>query len=440
MSDISQHMPKQSETVKAIYAHYKKVGDSKPVRGYLGASIIGHPCERFLWYCFRQCCKPSFDGRMYRLFETGDLEEFRFVKDLRDIGCTVHDVDENAARVLGQFEVMALGGHFSGHMDGCALGIPEAPSTWHVLEFKTHCAKSFTKLKKDGVKKSKPQHWAQMQVYMHLTGMKRALYMAVNKDNDEIYAERIHYDESAGLELIERARRVITSTSPPGRISERRDYYQCGWCDSKEICWGSNRSALPVPSLSCRQCCHATPVIDETTNAMWKCEKTELYYSHPKPCNNHLTLPGLLEHLGEPANYGTDDKGQNFIEFAQTDGTAWKHGNAEGCYSSKELTELPPSVIGNKMITTAKELFGSTAVDAGEDILSRYPEEDSRKVWAGPAVGLVAAWKVAFGDDLHQLTPVAKCTDLDCRALEFDGGRVAIVWSDDTAEIREGKE
>ncbi|GAG27102.1 unnamed protein product, partial [marine sediment metagenome] len=71
MADIAQHLLKQSKTVVAIYAHYKEVGDAEPVRGYLGASIIGHPCERYLWYVFRQCCKPEFDGRMHRLFETG---------------------------------------------------------------------------------------------------------------------------------------------------------------------------------------------------------------------------------------------------------------------------------------------------------------------------------------------------------------------------------
>ncbi len=437
MTNISEYLPQQSKTVEAIYAAYKKAGDSEPSRGYLGASIIGHPCERYLWYTFRQCCKPSFDGRMHRLFETGDLAEARFTKNLRDIGCTVHDCDENGE----QFEVMALGGHFSGHMDGCALGIPEASKTWHVLEFKTYNTKSFNKLKKEGVQKSKPQHWAQMQTYMHLTGMKRALYLAVHKDTDELYSERVRYDKSEADALMDRARRIITTTSPPDRISKRRDYYQCSWCDAKEICWGNDESALPVPSLSCRQCCHATPVIDESTDALWKCMKTKHYYTHPKPCDKHLALPGLLESFTEPGNYGGNDIDQEWIEFQNSDMATWKHGNADGCYSSKELMELPPSAVGHKMIVTAKDLFGVVATDAGEDILSRYPGEDSRKVWVGSPKELVTAWKAEFGDDMHQLEPVAKCNDLCHRAIEFDNGRVAIVWNDENrAEIRKGIE
>ena len=49
----------------------------------------------------------------------------------------------------------------------------EAPKTWHVLEFKTHGVKSFADLTAKGVVLSKPQHAAQMQIYMHLTGIKR---------------------------------------------------------------------------------------------------------------------------------------------------------------------------------------------------------------------------------------------------------------------------
>ena len=155
MGDLAAYLPKKSIVAKSIFEWHKKTGDAEPARGYLGASIIGHHCDRYLWYSFRACCKEDFPGRIYRLFETGDLAEIRFTKELRAIGCTVHDVDPNTGE---QFEINDFGGHFSGHMDGCALGIPDAPKTWHVLEFKTHNAKSFAKLVKEGVKASKPVH------------------------------------------------------------------------------------------------------------------------------------------------------------------------------------------------------------------------------------------------------------------------------------------
>ena len=196
MTDVTKYLPQESPVVDAIYAWHKQQGDAEPSRGYCGASEIGHPCERYLWYKIRNCCKEDISGRVYRLFETGDLAESRFVKELRAIDCEVHEVDEHG----NQFAVYAHGGHFSGHMDSAILGIPGAEKTWHVGEFKTHSKKNFTKLK-CGVKNAFPKHYAQMQAYMHKTGMKRALYLAVNKDTDELYAERIHYDKefSEGL-------------------------------------------------------------------------------------------------------------------------------------------------------------------------------------------------------------------------------------------------
>lgn len=183
MGDLSFTAKEESATVAAIYAWHKAKGDAEPQRGYLGASIIGHDCDRYLWYTFRACVKRDFSGRIYRLFQTGNLAESRFVAELEGIGCEVVSHDEAGK----QIEVLAIGGHFSGHLDGMALGVPEAPKSWHVCEFKTHNDKSFGALQKAGVQKSKPLHYAQMMVYMGLTKVDRALYLAMNKDTDEIY-------------------------------------------------------------------------------------------------------------------------------------------------------------------------------------------------------------------------------------------------------------
>ena len=438
MTDITQHLPKQSKTVATIFAKYKEVGDAEPVRDYLGASIIGHPCERYLWYCFRQCCRPKFNGRMYRLFHTGDLAEERFVNDLRMIGCEVYDCDQDGE----QFAVSAFRGHFSGHMDGCVLGIPEAPKTWHVLEFKTHNAASFHELKKDGVKKSKPKHYAQMIIYMHLSGMTRALYIAVNKDDDDLHSERIRYDKTEAEALMDRAKRIITATTPPERIAGREDYYLCSRCDARRICWGSSDSALPIPSLSCRHCCHATPLMDGV-NAGWDCAKHEAPAICDEPCKDHLILPGLVS-FAEPTDWGQDKEGKDFIEFTNEDGTTWKTGPAYGCYSSEELTKLPATSLANGMIQSAKETFGATVASCEQDILSRYPEEDSRIIWKGNYKDIAAAWRNKYNEDLTKLKPIARFDNPFAKpsydSAEMEGGRVVIVWGDDTAEIREGLE
>jgi hypothetical protein len=445
MTDLTQFMPRDSATVDAIYAYHKKRGDSEPKRGYLGASIIGHECERYLWYCFRQACKPEFSGRLYRLFETGDLEEVRFHKELRAIGCTVYEVDGHG----NQWEVNTLSGHISGHMDGAALGIPEAPKTWHVLEFKTHNAKSFTKLKKEGVQKSKPMHYAQMMTYMHLTGMKRALYIARNKNTDELYSERIRYNKDEAQFLMDRARRIITSNTPPERSAPRRDYFSCKWCDAKDVCWGTEapKAALPVPSLSCRQCCHATPRMDGI--ARWSCKLHGRSLSptdQDKCCEGHLVLPGLIS-FAEPTDYQQYDNSWEHIEFTNTDGSKWLHGNAVNCLSSRDLMVMPANLTADPMLQGAREVFnGMVVTDVQNNVLSRYTDETSTLVWKGKPNEIVGVWAKVFTDDLRTLTPTAKCNNEFYRAAEVDGLRAAFIHTDpdiskpDWAEIRVGKQ
>ncbi len=437
VSDISDFVPVISQTISRIFEEYKKKGDTEPNRGYLGASIIGHPCERYLWYCFRQCCQEDTEGRIYRLFETGDREEERMVANLRMIGCEVHDTDETGS----QFEILGLGGHFSGHMDGCALGIPEAPKTWHVLEFKTHNKKSFAKLKKHGVKETKPQHYAQMMAYMHFTGMKRALYLAVNKDTDDLYSERIHYNKEEGDALVARAKRIITSHEPPARAFPKKDYFECEYCSAQGICWGTN-TPDPVLSivLSCRQCCHAEPVLTGN-DAFWKCAKETSPNPALKPCIDHICLPGLFS-FANAEDFEKNSKGQGSIVFKNEDGIIWRHSvqNDTSGYSSSELIKISRENLSNGMLLKSKEHFSAEIKQQGENILESYPEEDCEIIWKGIGRDIFSAWKENFDEELLELAAIKKVEWPDYKAAEFSDGRLAIVWSDGKAEIRKGKE
>ena len=338
------------QTVSAIYAWHEAQNVESP-RPYLGASSIGHHCARYLWLSFRWSKPASFSGRMLRLFETGHLAEPRFVRELRGIGCEVHEVDPATGK---QFAVEALGGHFRGHLDGCAVGIPEAKKTWHVLEFKTHGEKSFKELSEKGVKDSKPQHYAQMQVYMALTGMERALYLAVNKNTDELYSERIAHVPEESKALLERAESIIFSAEPPPRISDDASWYQCKMCDMHGICHGTE-----TPAPQCRNCAHVTPERDGS----WSCEHHTLHFmtaeQQSKGCKDHRYIPILL------ANWATctggSEKG-NAAHYTNTL-TGNHFANAEGSasdYSSAEIhAAADKRAIGNPSINALRTAFGA---------------------------------------------------------------------------------
>ncbi|HLT19976.1 MAG TPA: hypothetical protein VKZ96_11010, partial [Thermomicrobiales bacterium] len=84
-------------TLSAIYASYEaRQGDG--FRDHLGASLIGKSCTRALWYDFRWATPARHSGRILRLFETGQLEEARLVRDLRATGATVLEVDPETGR------------------------------------------------------------------------------------------------------------------------------------------------------------------------------------------------------------------------------------------------------------------------------------------------------------------------------------------------------
>jgi len=440
MGQLKDILPTEFEVVRRIYAYHKSKGDAEPNRPYLGASILGHFCDRFLWYNFRWCVARTFEGRLYRLFETGNLAELRFVAELRAIGCTVHETNENGE----QFAVHALGGHVSGHMDGCALGIPEAPKTWHVCEFKTHNDRSFKALVKDGVEASKPQHFVQMHVYMGLSGMTRALYLAVNKDTDELYAERVRYDAKIVAAVLARAERIIRANQAPERAAGRADDYRCKFCDAYELCWGTSAVAVPIPKRTCRTCCHSTPEIDDGQSARWTCARTHCNLSFDEQeaaCGSHLLLPSLVS-FAEPA-----DAGDDWIEFANaSDGARWRHGAGEGQWSTEELMRTPGPIVGNKTVNTIKATFDGVCVEIEAPLIDQYSPGDNEVLWSGVAADLAGDLEALGLGDLRETVPTRKETAGDVTYTEFAGkgtnGRdILIVVNDITGDagIMEGK-
>ena len=245
-------------------------------RPHMGASLLGHHCDRWLWLNFRWAVIEKFEGRILRLFDRGHKEEYSAVQNLRDAGMVVTDCLDDQKRVK-------FGKHVSGSLDGQVLGVPQAPKTPHLLEIKTHGVKSFKDLKAKGVKESKWTHFVQMQVYMHGTGLTRALYYAVCKDNDEIYLERIVYDESIALEYISKGQGLAMSDRMPEPCNTDPTWYLCKWCPAYTFCHQTETST----EKNCRTCAFSKPEEDST----WTCGK----YDQPnipfefqlKGCDDH---------------------------------------------------------------------------------------------------------------------------------------------------------
>lgn len=250
-------------------------------REHLGASVIGMECSAAIWFSFRWVKFQIFEGRMLRLFNRGHLEEARFIRWLRGIGCTVWEVDPETGK---QFRIWGVQGHYGGSSDSIGT-LPYFPPDFPLLmEFKTHNAKSFGSLQKKGVVISKPQHYSQMCAYGKHYGFRYALYCAVNKDDDDLYYEVVELDWRRANELENKAHDIVTSKFRPARISDNPTYFLCKMCPFLGICHGAEQV-----EINCRSCKFAEPA----PNAEWFCTRHHSIIPNDfisKGCGDHLSI------------------------------------------------------------------------------------------------------------------------------------------------------
>jgi hypothetical protein len=247
-----------------------------------------------------------------------------------------------------------FGSHVSGSIDAIIdKGVPEAPKTKHIAEFKTASKKAFDDLEKNGVEKSKPEHFVQMQVYMAGTGIDRALYLTVCKDDDRIYTERVTYDKAVAMKAIERGHRLALDDHMPPPISTDPSWYQCKFCDAHEFCHESKTTK----HVNCRTCAHSTA----TKASEWHCVRWDAVVpleAQHTGCEGHVLHPDLVPWQRQD---GPDD----FTAVYVVGGVSVANGDPEieGVYSSKELLiNAAACASGDSFIAEMRRDFGGRIV------------------------------------------------------------------------------
>lgn len=268
-------------------------------RSHLGASILGDECARKVWYGFRWATRPKFDGRLLRLFNRGHLEEGRIIACLLMIGAQVFQQDSNGK----QYRIAWAEGHAGGSGDGVAIGLPDLPEHYALLEFKTHGEKSFIELAGKlpewrayvrgegpftgkGVKECKPEHYTQMQLYMRKMNLTCALYVAVCKNTDDMYMEIIYLSAEYADQYLDRGEKIVWAERPPTKLSTSPGFFKCRFCDDRPVCHLGE-----MPDFNCRTCQFSKPV----ANAAWFCNK------------HSMTLPKEKQLVGCPDWHKNED-------------------------------------------------------------------------------------------------------------------------------------
>lgn len=360
-------IPENQNTTLALIEKVTADNQSTGFREHLGASLIGEECPRKLWYTFRWAQVVKFSPRILRLFARGQREEDVFINLLKSANCDVWSVNPQTSE---QWRIAWLGGHFGGSLDGVGKGIIEAPKAPHILEFKTHNDKSFKELKKKGVQVAKPLHWAQMQTYMHGSKqlgskqIERAYYLSVNKNDDELYAERVKYDREQAEMLLQKAERIITATVPLARISDRPNWYVCQFCVYSDICHYNQ-----VASTSCRTCIHSTPDIEL---GGWNCIeqlKTLDYSDQISACEKHLYIPELIPFAtledSDGKTYAKYKVNQNeFSNIIENKVNPIKASEYQ--FTSKELYNLDSKLIFDDTLNELRKNFDGKVVSKND--------------------------------------------------------------------------
>ena len=233
--------PSMAERINALVdAALIAEREATPPRTYLGASRLGHACERALQFEFVGAPKDDgadFGGQTLRIFAIGHQLEDLAIRWLRQAGFDLRTQTHEG----GQFGFETAGGRIRGHVDGVIVGGPEIGLAWPVLwEHKALKASSWSDTTKKGVQLSKPVYFGQMQIYMAYMGLGSALFTALNKDTCELYHEYVPFYPAAAQALSDKAVDVLRAADASDvlpRIATSPDFFLCRFCPFATRCW-----------------------------------------------------------------------------------------------------------------------------------------------------------------------------------------------------------
>jgi len=368
----------------------ERKGREKP-RNYLGASQIGHPCHRKLFYSFRNAEKIIFDetvdeddtGRevnRIKAAEDGHYQELAIIENLRSIpGIEIFNDDgtvddEGKPNQIG-FQMLL--GHFRGHLDGVITGLLQSPGTPHVLEIKCRLEKYINKLEKlrqEHGEKEALRHWedeyyAQAIILMHAFELLRHYLVASTPGGRRQISVRTEYNRKEAEAIIEKAKSIIFDNWVlPPRISDKREFFTCKWCEFQEVCHDGR-----FPLVNCKTCRYSEPVDGGERKCGLKDNIIPKDVLHVG-CNDHLYNPvlidaELIEHQDESVIYKTK-KGLIFANTSLTGFPDIKTKKIDAMHISKDLREKIKFV---SAITS--ETPKSKEILEGEEIL------DGQKLW-----------------------------------------------------------
>ena len=233
-------------------------------RPHLGASQVGHKCDRYIYYVFRWALKSDFSAATLRNFRDGHHSEDITAEEL-----------ERAVKLVDR-QWSFRDGHFGGSIDGVIeSGLAEAPDTPHVWEHKAVNPRSFERLKtlisaanvmKDTdalpLKEWNETYYAQAMIYCRKRGIHNHVLTVASAGSRDLLLLRTPYDDAYAEALENRANTIIEGLQAPVRLFYSKYDKPCAWCQFKPLCYEG-----ALPDKNCRTCRYSKAESDGS----WRC-------------------------------------------------------------------------------------------------------------------------------------------------------------------------
>jgi hypothetical protein len=228
----------------AIDRALEKENESQEKRDYLGGSRMGVSCLRALGFEYHHIpvdCAPQFAGKIIRRFRLGHIHEDETARWFKLAGFGLETLKDGKQFA---FEDSAVGWKISGHLDGIIYSLPpemedfgfKLPWLW---EHKIMKRSKWNEFKKHGLRKANLVYWYQCHTYMAYEALGACLFVALNTDTSELWAELFSLDVAEAQFATDRGFQVVRSKSPLElpRHTDKEDHYLCKMCAWKQRCW-----------------------------------------------------------------------------------------------------------------------------------------------------------------------------------------------------------
>lgn len=210
-------------------------------RAYVGASAIGHECERSIQFDYAGAPRESdFGPATLRRFDQGHMGEELARQWFGDAG---FQLVQRSQKTGQPYRWTQLDNQASGEPDGVFLAGPAViayPAMW---EHKYVGSKTFRDIDKNGLKKARHGYWMQVQInmaYLGLTENPTVFTVTCGDDGQQIHL-LIDYDAEGAQMTSDKAVRIVKSTQA-GELLPRpfkdRSHFICKGCFFAERCWG----------------------------------------------------------------------------------------------------------------------------------------------------------------------------------------------------------